>query len=277
MDQLDTTLQRMKALSENSQDKDALGTSKSSKVCEVCGGSGWISYEDEKGRVCARPCACREKMIMNNRLRFADIPVTFKNMTLETFELGVYEKEDSKVIIKGACNAIKYYLINFEDMKKTGMGLYIYSNTKGSGKTRMVASIANDLMGNKNQQVKFAVSTTILNEIKRCWDDECKSESKLLDSLSTTPVPIIDDFGTEKVKDWISEKFYHIINERYIGNKVTIFTSNYSLDTLQCDDRITNRIKEKTYQIAFPEESVRDAIASKNQSTLISKMTEGRG
>lgn len=38
------------------------------------------------------------------------------------------------------------------------------------------------------------------------------------------------------------------------------------------DDRITNRIKERTYQIAFPEESVRDYIAKKNQEELLKKI-----
>ena len=36
-----------------------------------------------------------------------------------------------------------------------------------------------------------------------------------------------------------------------------MYTSNLSLDDLRYDDRITNRIKERTFQLPFPEESVR--------------------
>ena len=65
---------------------------------------------------------------------------------------------------------------------------------------------------------------------------------------------------------------YQIINERYINQKVTIYTSNDPLDKLSYDDLITNRIKERTYQIAFPEESVRDHIAERMQEEIIEKM-----
>lgn len=41
--------------------------------------------------------------------------------------------------------------------------------------------------------------------------------------------------------------------------------------------RITNRIKERTYQIAFPEESVRDHIAERNQEEMIEKVMRGQG
>ena len=50
------------------------------------------------------------------------------------------------------------------------------------------------------------------------------------------------------------------------------YTSNLSLDDLRYDDRITNRIKERTFQLPFPEESVRELIAEKNRKALIEGM-----
>ena len=91
---------------------------------------------------------------------------------------------------------------------------------------------------------------------------------------NTVDVLIIDDFGVESPAAWINDKMYQIITRRYINKKVTIFTSNESLDSLRYDDRITNRIKERTYQIAFPEESVRDHIAERNREEMIEKSYE---
>ena len=71
---------------------------------------------------------------------------------------------------------------------------------------------------------------------------------------------------------WINDRFYQIINDRYVNKKVTIFTSNIELEKLQYDDRITNRIKETTYQIHFPEESIRGYIAEKNDRDMIEKL-----
>ena len=87
-----------------------------------------------------------------------------------------------------------------------------------------------------------------------------------------TEILIIDDFGTEQVASWINDRFYQIINDRYVNKKVTIFTSNIELEKLQYDDRITNRIKETTYQIHFPEESIRGYIAEKNNRDMIEKL-----
>ena len=200
-------------------------------------------------------------------------------MNLKTFRTSVYKRPESLETIQMACKAIKLYLEEFEAMHKDGMGLYLWSQTKGSGKTRMAASIANDLMRDKGKQVKFSTSLSIIQEIKKTWDDkEKRSESRLLDALATTDILIIDDFGTEQPTPWINDKFYQIINERYINRKITILTSNVALDCLKYDDRITDRLEERSYQIAFPEESVRKHIAERNSQEMIERlrMPEGR-
>lgn len=254
----------------------------SSDVCPICRGEGWIVYT-ENGIDLAKPCACRERAIMARRLQFANIPDAFRDMRLNSFRTDVYRKPESKALISTACQIVKTYLSEFDAMRDAGMGLYLYSGTKGSGKTRMAAGIANELI--KRYQVKFAGSTTILREIKKTWKSNSKktwdvesglTESDLLDDLSRVEILIIDDFGTETVADWINDRFYQIINDRYVNKKITIFTSNDALDSLDYDDRIVNRIKERTYQIAFPEESVRNYIAEKNNADMIERLKEGR-
>lgn len=208
---------------------------------------------------------------MNSRLSFANIPDGFKDIRLDSFNETVYNAPESRKTAEMAVDCIKYWLNEFDAMNERGMGLYLYSKTKGSGKTRMAVGIANELMYEKGCQVKFCTSLQILNEIKASWDNQGEySESKLLDFLSTSKILIIDDFGTEQSdKPWINERFYQIINNRYIDKKITIFTSNERLDLLKYDDRITNRIKECTFQIPFPEESVRDIIARENMKELV--------
>ncbi len=240
--------------------------------CPICHGTGWEEIPDE-GQGIYRECKCglRQRQIMKSRLSFASIPESFKDVRISNFDETVYKDTDSQNKIHTVVKAIKYWFDNFDTMQERGMGLYLYSETKGSGKTRMAVSIANELIYDKHIQVKFATSLQILNEIKASWDkqDRKYSESKLLDFLCTSKILIIDDFGTEQSKDWIGERFYQIINSRYVDKKITIFTSNSRLDLLKCDDRITNRIKERIFQIPFPEESVRDIIANQNMNELI--------
>lgn len=216
----------------------------------------------------AKECKCgiRQREIMKNRLVFANIPENFKEIRLDSFDTHVYVTADNAKKAEIALKCIQYWLREFDVLKERGMGLYMYSQTKGSGKTRMAVSIANELIYDKNCQVKFCTSLQILNEIKTSWDNgTANTERKLLDFLATSEILIIDDFGTEQSdKPWINERFYQIINNRYIDKKVTIFTSNKRLESLEYDTRITSRIKERTFQIPFPEESVRDVIAKDN-------------
>ena len=173
-----------------------------------------------------------------------------------------YEKPDSKAAVKAAADLVKDYLRNLEQNESAGKGLYLWSVTKGSGKTMFAAALANELINKHGRFVKFATSLDILDEIRATYDkDSRESESKLLGDLISTDFLIIDDFGTERVSEWVGEKFYQIVNKRYVNKKVTIYTSNYDLKTLKYDERITNRMKERTRIVHFPEESVREFIA----------------
>lgn len=242
-----------------------------SDVCPICHGDEWILKVVDGVQV-AEPCKCREKAVKARRIRFAELPDVFRDKTLKAFSVSVYETQESKEKVRTACRIIKEYLDMFDEAQETGMGLYIYSSAKGSGKTRMAASIANELM-ERDCSVKFSTSTRILNEIRSSYDRESRyTESQLMDALITAPVLIIDDFGVENVTPWVKDKFYDIVNERYINKRVTIFTSNQSLRDLAYDDRITNRIKEMCYQVDFPEESVRDHIAEKNMQKMLERI-----
>lgn len=239
--------------------------------CSKCRDTGWENYTDDKGYEYTRECSCgiRKRQILEKRLRFANIPEAFKKMRLNTFSRNIYRNPESLRIIEIDCKAVDWWFDNIERMKAEGKGLYLYSNCKGNGKTRMVASIANELVCEHGMNVKFATSIQIINEIKASWDKNDKTtENQLLNDLSTVEVLIIDDFGIESVKDWISEKIYQIINQRYINNLITIYTSNLAVDELTYDDRIVNRIVEKSYMLRFPEESIRTYINEQNMAEL---------
>lgn len=246
-------------------------TESESEECPKCHGQGRYLYISPEGYEFARECdcGCLKREIMERKLRFANIPEAFKDFRMNSFSVSKYRSDNSKELIRKSCKAVAYWLENFDDMRKHGKGLYLYSMTKGSGKTRMAASIANELIHEKRIMVKFATSVQIISEIKATWNRENGiSESKLLEQLISADVLVIDDFGTERETNFVSEKFYSIVNGRYVDKKITIFTSNMSLDDLKYDGRITNRIKERNYLIPFPEESVREHIAEDNRKEI---------
>lgn len=253
--------------------------SSSEDICPICQNTGWKISFDGENQPYAEECECgmRKREIHRSRLKFAEIPETFKDVRLDNFKKSVYQKQDSRDMIIDVAKAVRYWLQNLDAMKMRGIGLYIYSGTRGSGKTRLVASIANELVEKYDTQVKFCTSIQILQEIKETWgkkrDYEHETEKKLIDTLADTDILIIDDFGAEQEKGWIDERFYSIINGRYVNKKITLFTSNLSLGDLKYDERIKSRIKERVLQIPFPEESVRDCISESLKQEMIQSLS----
>lgn len=232
--------------------------------CPICRDSGWELVTDENGNEYARECKCgiRARQIQEGKLKFAAIPETYKNVSLRDMTLRYYDKPESKETFREAAQLVIDYLGNLDENIEAGRGIYFWSVTKGSGKTMLAAALANELINKYGRYVKFATSLDILDEIRATYNrDSDENESDLLQALVSTDFLIIDDFGTERASDWAGEKFYQIVNKRYINKKVTFYTSNYDLKTLKYDDRITNRMKERTYLVHFPEESVREFIA----------------
>ena len=238
--------------------------------CPDCKDSGWIIKRDADGTEVAYPCKCYNKRLINNKIKFANIPDAFKDIRLTSFR-GDYYKDRKQ--INEINKAITYYLDNLDEMKAEGLGLYLYSETRGSGKTRMATSLANEFIYEHGMSVRFATSMDIISEIKASWknESEVETETKLIKYLTSVEVLVIDDFGIEKKdekQNWIDDKLYQIINKRYMEKLITIFTSNYKLDDLMYDERIVNRVRERVYQIHFPEESIRDGIARARQRKM---------
>lgn len=163
------------------------------------------------------------------------------------------------------------YINDFYEMKEKGKGLYLYSETKGSGKTRMAVSIANAIINHKSTAVKFTTAIRIIEEIKRTIYDK-QADKNILRDLQNIDVLVIDDIGTERESGYVNEQFYSILNERLVNKRVTIFTSNCTVEELKLDDRIINRIQKMAVPIRFPEESIRWDLAIEENEEIIMQL-----
>lgn len=245
--------------------------------CEKCRDTGWEMVKEPDGHEFCRECSCGylQRYRLNGRLKFATIPKEFEGQTVDNFQTDCYSTAANRELAAMAQTIAKRYVEKFDEIQETGKGLYFYSRVKGSGKTRLAVSIANDLIEKKFIQAKFATTIQILDQIKATWGGISKneeSEQKLIHDIVSVPVLVIDDIGVEAVKDWINERFYNILNGRMIEKRVTIFTSNCKIGELNFDDRITNRIVKMALPVQFPDESIRTAIARKENDDLLDRL-----
>lgn len=246
--------------------------------CEKCKDTGYVEWTDENGLLMSRRCDCGliDRQIQSRRIRFAAIPEKYREIKLTDFKMP-YRKAEARQNAAKALAVVKEYLMNIEEYQSKNKGLYFYSGTRGSGKTMLMCGVCNFLMEH-GHAVKFATSGQIINEIKSTWDKGSETTtSQLLEHLSTTEILAIDDFGAERASEWVDSVFYDIINQRYINGKVTLFTSNSPISGTAYDERIKNRVAVMTYEVQFPEESIRGYMAEADNKSMIEKILGGQG
>ena len=274
------TIERLKALRLTHSNGSGETAETKNYDCQKCRDTGFYEIERD-GYTFMKECECgrlqREKI--QRKLKFATIPKEFEGQTVDNFRTDCYSTPQAKELAQMAKLVAKRYVEKFSEIQETGKGLYFHSNIKGSGKTRLAVSIANDLITKNLVVAKFCTTIQILDQIRETWGGQDRSrpeqadtEARLMQDIVSVPVLVIDDIGVEQPKDWINERFYNIINGRMIEKRVTIFTSNFRMDELKLDDRIVNRINKMALPIEFPAESIRAAIARKENDDLLNRL-----
>lgn len=247
--------------------------------CPKCRDSGYYEIE-EKGYTFACECECGkvQRDRIGSKLKFAALPEEFRGQTVDNFRTDCYSSPQDQELARAAKLIARRYVERFGEVQGTGKGLYFCSNVKGSGKTRLAVSIANDLVEKELVPVKFTTALQILDQIRGTWGNgpaqygQASTESQLVQDIVSVPVLIIDDIGVEQPKDWVNERFYNILNGRMTEKRVTIFTSNYRIEELRLDDRIVDRIRKMALPVEFPAESIRTAAAKRENSELLRQL-----
>lgn len=246
--------------------------------CEYgkCDGSG-VYIEVVNGYEMGIFCECMKNRKAETKIRFADIPKEFSSLTIKSFDLNLYQDTTERNIAARAKKIAAEFVKDFKAVREKGKGLYLYGYTKGSGKTRLAASIGNALIHHCNASVKFVTTLGLLNEIKATYNKDYEYTTfQLIDAIKRVDVLILDDIGFEDMENpWVNQEFGHILDSRYTQNKVTIFTSNCTIDELRHDERIVSRIRKMAIPVLMPNESVRDRIARDENEELLEKWLNG--
>lgn len=221
--------------------------------------------------------------MQKNRLKFANIPSEFDELTVKSFNTSLYQTTENTMLAQNAKTCVINYIKNFNDFFELGKGLYFYSGKKGSGKTRLAVSLGNVILKILHKQVKFVTSIDLLNEIKSTFDKDKENEneneytqSQLLEAINRVDVLILDDIGVERPTDWVNEVLYSIFDNRMKYKKLTIFTSNCCMDELKHDERIKSRIAKMCIPIKMPEEDIRRMNAKQENEKLQDLLLGGK-
>ena len=162
---------------------------------------------------------------------------------------------------------------DFERMRKENIGLLFYGSV-GSGKTYLACSIANALIEQYQIGVKIRNFAQLINDLQKGSFDFDKNE--YIDSIVNTSVLILDDLGIERDTAYAKEQVYNIINNRYLKQKSTIFTTNLPYDTIYgCTEGVEyQRIYSRIIEMCIPVMVVGEDFRKKIQRDKLNQNKE---
>lgn len=209
-----------------------------------------IGEEDEKSK---KESEIREKYSeIKNK---SEIPPRYKGASIIDFDQ----------------NLIKQYQDSIQSIL-SGEFLLIHSQIPGSGKTHFATAIMNDIiLRDENEAIKinkvnfyrgikFLTAPDFMLVLKHCIKSDNTSEMSAMDIYKKCDILLLDDYGAENNTPYSSECIYSIVNHRYNHKKITIITTNLSINTLKDrDSRIYSRISCGTI-IQMPDKNWRKKI-----------------
>lgn len=122
----------------------------------------------------------------------------------------------------------------------------------GTGKTHLALGVAWHWLENDMGLVLYFNTAELLDELRRGYGTSSPETQFNFDTfmkwLKTVELLVLDDLGVEKPTEWAAEKLDIIVDQRYLNDKPTVFTTNLSANALDArgQKRLASRLSEGT-------------------------------
>ena len=112
----------------------------------------------------------------------------------------------------------------------------------GVGKTHLAAAIANKVQ-RSGMRVLFVVAPDLLDYLRATFQKgSAVSYDRRFNEVRQAPFLVLDDLGVHSATDWAEEKFFQILNHRYIAGSPTVLTISDS-GWERLDERLRGRLE----------------------------------
>lgn len=246
-------------------------------ICERCKGSGVILvertsdfgvYATPKTIVFSEPCPdCKGGLdVKAQKARHrANIPPSFYDARMCDFDWNAYKDDKGQAInLSRQKKFVESFIENYDDWAKEGLGFYIWSGIRGTGKTYLASCICNELMAKYGLVTKFASASELIKMDSE--DSKTNFEKSQIQTLCDCSLLVLDDLGQQKGgENWLDDILFRIIDSRYQKKLVTLITSNIELKRLRLDDRVSDRLNKMCQSLPLPDFSFRQRESNKKK------------
>ena len=201
-------------------------------------------------------CSC-EKSKEEYKLKLIELEKQDKAIRLENFKNEIISRlpKKFKYCSFENYNGFENIINELKDLSKTDSGLFLIGSV-GTGKTHLSISFIKKCLSYNYQ--KGLKKSFMFGDLQFIIDSYFEDKSNF-DFAKNVEILLIDDLGTEQLKDWGYSKLYELINYRYNEELQTVINSNLTIVELQSKigDRTISRIIEMTKKIEVKGEDYR--------------------
>jgi DNA replication protein DnaC len=193
------------------------------EFCPICEDSGLRLIVQPDGERYAQPCECRLQLQASRLLKRAAIPKRYEHCTLDTFEPGYGQADQS---LAKAFNTARRFVYEYP-VTTEGRGLLL-TGSVGVGKTHLAVGIIQALIWEKGVRALFCDYRELLKRIQESYNPAvATTELQILAPVFEAEVLILDELGAQKPTDWVWDTVALVLNTRYNDKRTTLITTNY--------------------------------------------------
>ena len=229
-------------------------------ICPICEGSGHRITTDPGGNRFAQECSCRVELRVDRALAQARIPARYHECTLDTYEFDHPSLSSAFLIAHRFATG---YPVSTQ-----GRGI-LFTVSSCLVKTLHSISILKYVIAQRGATGFFWEHKELLDRLRSIYSlRTAGAEDKLLRSLITCDLLVLDDLGDMTPSDWSWDTTSYILNSRYNENLSTIITTNLPNQPSFAPAPGEERSARADLRRALSRETLADRIGERMRSRL---------
>ena len=196
-------------------------------TCPDCRDTGYID---------GQKCHCFKQAMISLIYEQSNIREMLQHDNFQSLSYEYYEGEDLSRF-KKAVITCQNFIKNFNSDYHN---LFFYG-TVGTGKTFLSNCAAKELIESGHSVIYFSAAGLFDLLSRYSFDYKSKEdERERYADLYQCDLLIVDDLGTELTNQFVASRLFSLLNQRHMGKKATVISTNLSLEELR--DRYSDRI-----------------------------------